>query len=568
MNRRNSVTVFALLLLILLLSLSSCGGSGTDPYPMPGPEDPPNSPDLPEAEDIYLPDSGDLGRETVNFDELVYERPDVDALLADCNRLVSGLGTGISADELETELVRLLEAFESFDSMLSLAMIRYTESTGSIAASVEYRYLQSRQEEVDDAYLGVCRAVAGSEHRLAMEERVFGEGYLKSYEYGGEELEELLLAEASLEEQYRSSSEDEADRIFVELVKIRYRIAHACGYTSYTSYAYDMLGRDFSPVEAEKFIRDVANYIMPVYVALSNSVFYSYFGDKTPESLDYRKAVNTLRDVFAECDSDLSDVYDFMLSFRLYNIEPPSEGRSSTNYVSYINENASPFLFMTPVGNITDYMTLASSFGTYFDRFANYGNEGDPALDCASSALPMLILTRLDGLIPDSEYRYLYYYQMHNLLTELVLEAYCAKFEIFVYRLPYDKITSEAIDELADEAADAMYLITGDPVGLSYVLNDRVVLEPHTSVADCISSVLALETYFSELQEEGSGFKALKSLTARILPRSFSEKLQHAGIDSPLDRESLKKVANSVHYRILGYHYFEEFGSDEPDKEK
>jgi len=342
-------------------------------------------------------------------------------------------------------------------------------------------------------------------------------------------------------------------------VRVRKRIAEASGYADYPSYISDKLGRDYSLGETERFMRGLANYIMPVYVSLSNTVFYSYFGDKAPTPVGHKPVINTIYDVYVECDSDLRDVYAFMLAFELYDVSTSKNNRVNTSTVAYLGNNSSPFLYMTARGDITDYMTISRLFGEYFDSFANYGSDCPAELAVAEKALPLLTLTRLEGKLSDAEYRYLYYYEMYSLLSELVMQAYRAKFEYFVYRLPYDKITIEAIDELALEAAEAMYLPSDSLTDVFSTLTDAVVTEPQTAIADCMSIILALESYFMELSDEGRGFECFKDLTSRIIPRSFSEQLLYAGIESPLDGAFLKSVANKVHYYILGYHYFEEF---------
>ena len=45
----------------------------------------------------------------------------------------------------------------------------------------------------------------------------------------------------------------ELGTIYKKLVSIRVEIAKKLGYENYTDYAYDLLGRDFSKEDAEKF---------------------------------------------------------------------------------------------------------------------------------------------------------------------------------------------------------------------------------------------------------------------------------------------------------------------------
>lgn len=45
--------------------------------------------------------------------------------------------------------------------------------------------------------------------------------------------------------------------IYSQLVKIRIQIAKKLGYDSYADYAYDVLGRDFTKEDAQKFEKNV-----------------------------------------------------------------------------------------------------------------------------------------------------------------------------------------------------------------------------------------------------------------------------------------------------------------------
>ena len=56
----------------------------------------------------------------------------------------------------------------------------------------------------------------------------------------------------------------ELGTIYKKLVSIRVEIAKKLGYENYTDYAYDLLGRDFSKEDAEKFEEAVLEYVAPL----------------------------------------------------------------------------------------------------------------------------------------------------------------------------------------------------------------------------------------------------------------------------------------------------------------
>ena len=60
-----------------------------------------------------------------------------------------------------------------------------------------------------------------------------------------------------------------------------------------------------------------------------------------------------------------------------------------------------------------------------------------------------------------------------------------------------------------------------------------------------------------EIEEEGAGFKAYKQLITRTDDNlTFEEYVSAAGLSSPFKKDILKELADSIHYRLLGSHYF------------
>ena len=544
-------------ILLIAMLFASCGasppGDGWESDPPTGDEQGPTA-DV----EIFIPYSDDFGRGTVRLDSIEYARPDAAALIERCDTAIVMIESESDAGILITELRVLLQEYERFRSMHTLSRLLHFASSSNVSLAVEYKQNEAQKDKVYDAILALYTALAGSAHREIVEKELLGVGFLSGYERKSAELYALLSEEAVLMEGYLSASEAERKKIFVQLVKTRRLIADAAGYASYTDYVYATRVSGYSPDDADRLIKNVSRYIMPVYVSLANSVFYSYFNNKTPVSVDTATVVNNTYAMLLDRDSDVANVFAYMLAYGLYNVDTGRDGRIGASFVEYMPSNNSPFLYMTAVGNITDYMSLAALFGQFFDKYSNYGGEGDRSLYVAEDLLPLLSLAGLNGRINDADYRYLYYSRMYELLSELVMQAYRARFEMSVYRLAYDKILPETIDELAIEAADALYLTDGvtEP---QVAITDELVTSPYSTVADCVAKLLSLDMYFMELEDEGTGFEALKDVTSRSIPRSFDDQLENAEVESPFGAGAVYRLADKIHYYIMGYHYFEEF---------
>lgn len=552
--------LFAMLSILLVTMLfASCGGASHGG----GENIPPVDDDQTAAvdEEIFIPYSDDFGRGTVRLESIEYARPDASALIARCGEAVELIGRESDRDILLSEIRSLLLQYESFVSMSALSRLLHFGNSGNVSLAVEYKQNEAQRDGVNAAINEVYAALADSEHRDAAERELLGVGFLGAFTKNDAALDSLLAEEKELSAAYVSASEVEKKRIFVELVKTRRLIADECGYASYTDYLYEMSGFGYSPEDADRLIKNVSNYIMPVYVSLANSVFYSYFNNKAPSSVNAATVVNDIYEMLSENDSDLANVFGYMLAYGLYSIDEGREGRIDASFVEYLPSNNSPVLYMTAVGDITDYTSLSVLFGQFFDKYSNYGGAGDRSLYVAEDLLPLLSLAGLNGRIDDGDYRYLYYSRMYDMLSDLVMQAYRARFEMSVYRLAYDKILPETIDELAIEAADALYLTDGvtEP---QIAITDELVTSPYSTVTDCVAKLISLEIYFMELDDGGAGFEALKDVTSRSIPRGFDEQLENAGVESPFGAGVMKRLADKVHYYIMGYHYFEDLISE------
>ena len=67
----------------------------------------------------------------------------------------------------------------------------------------------------------------------------------------------------------------ELGQIYRELVQLRVEIAKKLGYDSYTDYAYDLLGRDFTKEDAAAFSEKVKEYLAPI----SDAIYNRYYSD-------------------------------------------------------------------------------------------------------------------------------------------------------------------------------------------------------------------------------------------------------------------------------------------------
>ena len=601
---KNHVRLFAFVILLLsVFTFSSCESEGS------GGENPPSNQ---TNEQIIIPQIKALTRETVNFDDVVYIRPDTENLVTAIKQAASIIESNESNYENQLAAIKTLEEPCSiFNTMYAYLTLKTSQNSADKTWAEEYEILSGEEPRVSEAIEKLYVAVARSEHAERFEEDYFGDGHIEKYKDGGKYTDaavELLEREAELTAEYSALStatvkivydgisdtydntaerlkstfgegskkykkamtecdalfdealEEAGAEIFTELLKVRHRIADAMGYESYMEYAYELRGHDYTADELDGLINDVAKYVTPVYQSLSTSVFGSYFRSTQPIQVTKEALINNLYTVYSSMDTRIADVYAYMLKCGLYDIAGEEKNRMDGAYTVYLHEIEAPFIFATVSGDITDYSTISHEFGHFLDGFINYSvSESLDLAEVSSQALELLTLCELDSVMGNKEYKYLYYSAMQNALLTLITQSFYAKLEALAYELEYENITRERLDLLVKEAATALHLNPKMFCALDEIIIDHLVLYPFYVQSYCTSLTVSLDIFFEE-REGGGGVDLYNGLIDEGYGKTFCEALEDASLDSPFEDDTVKELVDKIYYSIIGSYYFKNPG--------
>ena len=611
-----------LLALSMLLGLCACArpdGGDEATQPDAGTED--NGGSTSTGITVVVPEYKDYGRDTVDFDKLVYSRPNMQSVIdgfAAATAAVEANATDV-ADQIET--IRALEApLSGVRSMYALAQI-YNNTDSSVEYwQNEYSYISTNYPRLTRSVEDLLVACARSEHRETFEKDYFGYS-LEEYVDGGiysDEVVALMEQEAALESEYTSISTanvkitynssassdirwsgtvdeviamakdyykydtDSYERcllaidvlyekarleiekpLFIELLRIRRHIADELDYDSYSELAYESMGYDYSPAEMLTLLTDIGRYAAPVASDLEHTVFQSYFISNVQPKVSRTAVINTLYEVYSKLGGDYKDAYSYMLQHGLYDVAPSGSNRYDGAFTAYIDDNASPYLFMTSTGFIRDYTTLSHEFGHFLDGYVNYGNDASLSVsEISSQALELLTLTKLKNNIHARYYLYLEYYTMFTYLNSVLLtQSFYSAFEHMAYELSYDDITEERLEKTVEDAftlvfGNEMY-IDGD---LSYVTIAHTFLYPFYVESYVSAGLVSLDIFFMESSmtgTAGNGFAVYDALIDRGDDElSFIELLDKVGLDSPFSSGKVKEIADNIYFQIVGKRYY------------
>ena len=451
-------------------------------------------------------------------------------------------------------------AVESHDlaSMDSLAFYRYCRDMGDDYFADEYSYCEEQLGIADEKMNALYAAFAGSPCRDALEQAYFGEGFFRDYDdfnAGGELFFDLLQQENDLLFQYYDlastadytglsaieKNHDASGNIYIELVKVRQKIAEAKGYDNYMDYSYACVyKRDYTTAQAREYLGMVKKKFAPLMQNPKIAGQYSYYSDWNESN-----SIKILSAAAEKMGGPVWESFRFMSGHELYDVAS-SNDKMSIGYTAYIGKYESPYIFVDPDSKDL-LVTLFHEFGHFTDWYRNYGIAGDYETgETYSQAMQYLAFAYADPFT-DSARKTNLRATLSDLLIYCVLqEAAYADFELQAYALAPDELTVEKLDAIFGQCMED-YGISG-LAGVRFKSSYWSVYQhffayPGYVISYSDSAVAAIQICRMEAEEPGAGVDAFCRLLDRTHGKKFAAVLEEAGLDSPFEEASMEKTA-------------------------
>ena len=582
--------------------------SGSGDPEAPG-SDPDDEDSIYDKNGIIKVPTKDYGRDTKDFDVYAndYQRPDVDSILEafkECSALIRD--NQVSYDDQLAAILALEDGYVSFNSSLVLAEICNNKDLTNQKWKDEYEYLSTSRAAFTQSVEDLFVACAQSPHVESFENDYFGEDIEEEYKNGGKYTDEavkLLEEETALTNEYKnpdlssvpvtygtlSGTYDEVIErlkelygnnslwyssaansvyqqayntaitdIYVELVLVRTRLASAMGYDSYLELAYDEMGYEYTPDDMTKLLNDIGEFVVPMYnnlVPYFNSYFISGAGSFAPKR-DFAYTVNTAYSIMCKLDSGFADIYSYMLQHKLYDVGVLTDKRFDASFTTYIEDNFSPYLFVTTTNSVSDLATLTHEFGHFIDAYVNNGMHSTIELaEVCSQGLEMLALVELSSMLDSPTYMYYEYTAIRDAFEVVIYQGFYAAFEHLVYSLDESEVTKAKLNELVS-VAEMQVLGSTSGYDLRAVMIPHVFIAPMYVQSYFTSLIPALEIYTLEIANEGDGLSAYKAIIYRPESDSgFLDTVSSAGLSSPFESGVIADVMNELYFAITGIHY-------------
>ncbi len=552
MRLRKRISAF-ILAFVMLFSLCACNNNSDG-----------SKKDGKESEQAEKADIGD----GVRFSDMVYERPETDAIRSSVDEICDMLDDGEDYDTVVEALDGFYELYWNFYTMATLAEIHSDLDTSDKYYSAEYEYCSAAEADVSTMFTELMVACASSDIADELDDDYFGgmlaEQYSGSYEDGFEKLNSLYAQESVLLNEYRNllvkfyscksetqgykTYNEDMCRIYIELVKLRHQIAKEYGFDSYEDLAYLQFGREYTPDDLKDYLAAIKEYIVPLYKEARDSgiLDYAYYG---LDEISAEDALSTVETTVSGMDKLLKEAMDFMLSRELYDVSASSK-KLDTSYVIYIDDYSSPFLFVKPGGYQEDIITIAHEFGHFADSYEN--DDLDYNLDTSETLSQGMEYMLLSYLSDTKLAEALTEYKMTDILYLYVNQACFNEFEQRVFSLPENQLTVDKVNSIYAECANEYGFGEdfGDVAPLSWIDVSHFFDYPFYVVSYCVSDSAAFSMYCMEQNSAGSGLKAYLKVLRNAENFDFIRLLSRAGVSSPISADTVRSIADVISEKL------------------
>jgi len=371
----------------------------------------------------------------MKFSEIEYKRPNVSVISEKFEHLVNLFQKAESFDEQDALIRNINDLRMEFQTLGTIASIKYSIDTNDKEFEEEQNFYDANSPVFDGLVHKYYTAIVNSKFRPELEKKwgkqLFDVAEVTLRTFSPEILEDLkkenelrtdyskLLASAKIffdgEEKnlqglipymestdrdlrksanaakwkFFADNEEEFDRLYDELVKIRARMAKKLGYKNFVQMGYDRMGRtDYNAEMVKKFRDQVLETIVPIAVKLKQKQqkrlgleSFKYYD----QPLDYKSGnakphgspdwiVSCAKNMYSELSPETNEFFNFMLDNEMMDLVN-KKGKDTGGYCTFIEKYKSPFIFSNFNGTMGDIEVLTHEAGHAFQAYSSRNFE-------------------------------------------------------------------------------------------------------------------------------------------------------------------------------------------------
>ncbi|MBQ9459024.1 MAG: S-layer homology domain-containing protein [Oscillospiraceae bacterium] len=539
----------------------------------------------------------------LRYDEIAYEHIDTAPLLKEIDELRALFADAKNAEEFGRRVFALADEIERMQAMLCiLDNMTYADAKNEWAVS-EFQKVSEEETTTRDAFdrlirdalnspcasvLTACmdekavrRALAyqdmtDEEIKLCTRVTELGNEYQSlavdpyttttadGVEWTGESAIEAYLAGTINYDEYLEIANAIYQKkaavlgvVYLEIVDVSNQIAKLHGYDNYAEYAYpEVYHRDYSPADAAAFGEMVKKYIAPLRESY-NMLRKAVDQNEMPLGAAYsgEGMFDTLFPYFAQISDELLESAAYTYEHGAYDVDP-APNKTGTAYSMRIPYYEMPYYFNNASGAYDDLNSTIHELGHNNQAYWQTENWNDASLtydtaEVHSQGLEVLMLPFYGDLF-GSQSDEMTYGLVGNMLDTIVFQCMLGEFEHEVFTTPdltltkvnqiFRKVCGEYGYVDADDPRTEMYSWTDIPHFFQY---------PMYVISYATSAVGALAFWERSQEDYFTAVDDYLRFTALPNAVDFGEAFEAVGMADPMSEESIRRLAQSIHEKLM-----------------
>ena len=537
-------------------------------------------------------------RQMPRFSEIVYTRPDLEALCGNFDALCGDLTENrLSRRDALSRLQTVYREYNDFYTMRSVAELRYYHDITDSFYADEFDWFLESEPEVDQCFVALCRSSANCElayyldyafwggwvveeygdtddapessswdsafydlirqenailseyHRITADPTVFWQGEERSYlelswddSLGSDEWTQI----SSL---YYEKYTPILGELYIRLVKVRQQMADYLGLSGYEEYAYYALyDRDYSPAKADGLLTDIREILVPVYTELGIQARWNQFRYTELNEAENLEALGCAAEAMG---GSIAEAYEDLERYELYDIAV-SEKKGDTSFQCYLYSYNQPFVFVKTEGFSDDILNFGHEFGHFTDAWYNYNaTDNNDLCEVFSQGMEYLLLSR----VPEDYREELTEFKLLDTLDTFLGQGSFAEFEHEVYARPAAEWTVEELNALSLRLARDYGYLRSDAeeyYGKNWIDITHFFDRPFYVVSYCVSNAAAFQIYERECAEPDAGLDCWNDMLPRNRDSFLETVIRQGGLEDPFAPGRMEKVAALLREKLGG----------------
>ena len=398
-----------------------------------------------------------------------------------------------------------------------------------------------------------------------------GETYTISQiqKYKSDADDEVRHAAWCAEGKWYKDNQERLDSLYDELVHLRDKMGRALGYDGFTELGYYRMGRNcYTKEDIEKFRSAVVEYLVPVadsiYRAQAKRLGKEYPMSFADNALTFRsgnaRPKGTPDDILRAADKfydelspETSKFFRTMRECELLDVLS-TEGKMGGGYCTDLTEYGVPFIFANFSGTRDDVETMTHEGGHAFEAWLNMSRIPSeyitPTMEgCEVHSMSMEFFSWLwaENFFGDDTRKFKYSHLAGG-LTFIPYGTMVDHFQHEVYAHP-DWTPRERHDcwkRLLGIYMPWMRLDGEIPFyseGEGWQRQHHIYSLPFYYIDYCLAQTVSLEFWAKIQKDLPDAWRTYMAYTSQGGSRTFTDLLAHAGLESPFDAGTLKKVS-------------------------